>query len=142
MDDQVSGEMQNSGQQIEFEPDDFDILNMTLDLVPELRICAETVKRARRIGLRFPVRRPEALFDLLEGEVFEGESHRITKKDISRYMPPGFFPIDNENELIGRVYVALVRCNQETVVDRMVEVLGAGPVTVAPWPSNSNIIVR
>ena len=58
--------------------------NATLDLVPELRICAAAAKRARRMALNYPLRSAESVCELLGGEIFEGAGYRIRQ---GRYFP-------------------------------------------------------
>jgi hypothetical protein len=117
-----------------FGQDDVDILNVTLNLVPELRICAAAAKRARRMALNYPLRSAESVCELLGGEVFEGAGYRISRADIFRYMPSGYFPIENEAELIARAYMALLRCRQESFGDTIAAVLEVESFTVAHWP--------
>jgi hypothetical protein len=101
------------GATLEFEPSDFEILDMVLGQIPELRICATALKRARAAGLEYPIGSPKALRVLFGGQVFEGGGHRFGPDEIARFMPAEFFPIHTEAEFVGRVYIALVRCKHE-----------------------------
>jgi hypothetical protein len=100
-------------ERIEFNPNDFDIMDLALDHIPELRLCAGVVKAARRAQLQFPVTSSRALQALLPREQVFIEGHHLEASLIERYMPSQFFPIANEKELIARCYVALMRCQQD-----------------------------
>lgn len=39
---------------VEFDDSDFEVVDLALNLIPELRICALAVKRARSAGVRYP----------------------------------------------------------------------------------------
>ena len=97
-----------------FGADDIDILDLALMRNPELRVCAWAVKQARATGLKYPVLGPTGLFSLHPSEEVAVAGHRITRDAVIRHMPPEFFPITNEAELIDRVHIALVRCRYET----------------------------
>ena len=101
------------GAKIEFQSNDFEILDMVLDQVPELRICATVIKRARIANIVYPIERSESLHVLFSGETFEGGGHRFGVDAVTHFMPTEFFPISNERELVSRVYIALVRCKHE-----------------------------
>jgi hypothetical protein len=108
------------GGDIVFQPEDFDILDLTLSLMPELRICAAAVKRARSAKLRYPISSPDQLNALLDnGKHASSGGHEIKAEDIPKYMPKEFFPIEHEGALISRIYIALIRCNQETMQKRV-----------------------
>lgn len=100
---------------VDFGPEDFEILNIALAFDPELRLSAFFLKRARETDLQYPVENPEQLVTLL------GESRRVTlcghsihEQDVSRFMPREWFPIAHEGEFISRVYLALTRCVRES----------------------------
>lgn len=99
--------------QIPFEPEDFDVLDIVLNLIPELRICAVAVKRARASQIEYPIGNVDEIVNLLRGENFEGGGHHITEKDVRHYLVPEYFPIAHEGELVSRIYLALTRCNYE-----------------------------
>jgi hypothetical protein len=106
--------MAERNDRVQFSQDDFKVLDLVLDIVPELRICALAVKRSRETGIEYPLQSPEHLSKLLfEGELVV-EGHRITNALIGRYMSAEMFPIANEEELASRAYVALCRCNEDT----------------------------
>ena len=143
---------------IVFSPEDFDAVNIALSLDLELRIVAEAIVRARKIGLAYPVERTESLRALLDkGRVFKAGGHQITAKDLDRFIVQADFPITHEGELATVVYVALHRgrewqrlSNQLTAFDEKsesIDDLGRGAatmsasfVTIAPgtWSYVSN----
>lgn len=102
-----------AGADLQFEPGDFEVLDLVLGQIPELRICAYALKRARAVNLTFPITTTESLSALFEGKRFDGGGHRFGPGDASRFMPADFFPIGDEGELVSRIYIALVRCKHE-----------------------------
>lgn len=101
------------GADLQFEPEDFEVLDLTLGQIPELRICALALKRARARKLKYPVRNAKALSVLIGKGQFVGGGHKISTADIGRYMPADFFPLANEGELVSGIYIALMRCKHE-----------------------------
>jgi hypothetical protein len=98
---------------ITFERDDFEVLDLALQLIPELRLCALALKRARAAKLQYPIESVDALTGLLPNERFVGAGHHITSRDMRHYLPAEFFPIAHEGELVSRLYLALTRCKHE-----------------------------
>jgi hypothetical protein len=110
------------GHELRFEPEDFDIVDLVLGQVPELRICAWALKRARRIGIQYPIKDARALGRLLEGDKFAAAGLEFSRDHISRLMPSEFFPIADEADLVSRTYIVLIRAKH----DRMQETRSAG----------------
>jgi hypothetical protein len=104
----------NAAGEIRFDADDVDVLDLTLNLIPELRICALAVKRARARGVPYPINDHEAIVSLLPRKVFYAAGHRISSAAIQAYVPASFFPIHTEAELQQRIYIALLRCKADT----------------------------
>lgn len=105
------------GSEIVFEPDDFEVLNLVVGLKPELGICALAVKRARQARVTYPIESRKQIASLLgEDRAISIAGHRLTVKSIDDYMPDEHFPIENEGELVSRVYIALGRCNREAQI--------------------------
>jgi hypothetical protein len=102
-----------AGADLEFEPSDFEVVDLVLGQIPELRICATALKRARAAKLTFPINEPKSLFGLFQGKKFKGGGHEFGTDEAVTYMPPEFFPINHEGELVSRMYTALVRCKHE-----------------------------
>src|SRR4030095_9399122 len=98
---------------LQFEPEDFEVIDLTLGQIPELRICALALKRARARKLKYPVRNAKSLSVLIGKGQFAGGGHKIRISDIGRYMPEDLFPLDNEGELVLGIYIALMRCRYE-----------------------------
>jgi hypothetical protein len=98
---------------LQFEPEDFEVIDLTLGQIPELRICALALKRARARKLKYPVRNAKALSVLIGKGKFEAGGHKISPSDIGRYMPTDFFPLANEGDLVSGIYMALMRCRHE-----------------------------
>jgi hypothetical protein len=106
----------SSAKDIVFGKDDFEVLDLAVSLNPDLRISALAVKRARDAKLKYPIERVDALQLLLHKGVFKGGGHHILPDDVHHYMPEQFFPIDSEEELISRIYIALTRCRHEAAI--------------------------
>lgn len=111
---------------VQFDPGDFEVLDIVSRLDPQLRVCAWAIKRARLVELAYPVEKAEALQALLEGEFFEGEGYLIRREEITRYMHDGFFPIRSEEELVSRVYVTLMSCRSDSGLRAVAESIGSG----------------
>jgi hypothetical protein len=111
-----SAAWQGASADIVFEPADFDVLDITLSLMPELRICALAVKRARAANVKYPITLADQLVVLLENRRFATAGHQIEAEDVGKYMPKEFFPIEHEGELISRIFIALARCKHEMAV--------------------------
>ena len=102
-----------AGAELRFDPSDFEVIDLVLGQIPELRICAMALKRARATKLKFPLSSAKDLFGLLESRRFTGGGHEFGTKDIKTYLPAEFFPIHDEGELVSRLYIALLRCRHE-----------------------------
>lgn len=104
-----------------FTPNDFDILDLTISLIPELRLCAYILKRARLVHIQYPITGIEALLPILEKGRLVACGHHIEEDAIRTYMPTQFFPINHEGELISRVYIALQRCKEDVSLARRID---------------------
>ena len=98
---------------IAFGPDDLEVMDIALDQIPELRICAAILKTARASKLKYPVKSKEALTGLLPQKAVAAEGHRITPDLIDRYLRNEYLPIKNERELVARCYLAFVACRED-----------------------------
>jgi hypothetical protein len=116
MDKEARRSWHGSGSGLEFEPGDFEIVDLVLGQIPELRICAWALKRAFSTKLKFPITKPESLLGLFEGNKFEGGGHEFGPDDVFRYMPLELFPMNDEGEFVSRIYIALLRCKHEATV--------------------------
>jgi hypothetical protein len=105
--------VRDPNQRIEFDAEDFEVLDLALDQVPELRICAGIVKAARASKLRYPVKSHSELERLLPAKEVVVEGHLLRSGLITRYMPKEFYPIHDERELITRCYIGLIRCRED-----------------------------
>ncbi len=101
------------GAEIKFEPGDFEVLDLVLHLIPELRICGLAVKQARAAKVKYPITKVDEVVRLLESKTLEVAGHLITEKDVRVYLPPEFFPIEHEGDLVSKTYIGLLRCNRD-----------------------------
>jgi len=104
------------GDSIEFTPKDFEVLDLTLSLMPDLRICALALKYARAKGVHYPISSVDDLIKHLEKGQFVAGTHIIDSDTIKTYMPKELFPIEHEGELLSKIYTALGRQRYETTV--------------------------
>jgi hypothetical protein len=104
------------GEPIKFTTKDFEVLDLTLCLVPDLRICALALKHARAVKVTYPIKSVEALIGHLEnGQLIAGK-HVIDADEIRTYVPHGVFPIEHEGALLAAVYAGLGRHRTEMAV--------------------------
>lgn len=96
-----------------FKATEVDILNEVLDIVPELKVCAEAVRLHRARKLSYPIVDHDALFDLFEGQHLAIANHQIDRNLIGRYVHAGLFPIVDDQALMRVVYMALGACNTD-----------------------------
>src|SRR5687768_325714 len=73
---------------MDLQPEDFEVMDLVLHLLPELRICVLAAKRARQDKVKYPIKKVEDIVKLLHGKKFSGGGHRITEKEIRRFLPP------------------------------------------------------
>jgi len=98
---------------IEFSREDAEILDLVLNIRPELRVCAEAVRQARRVGLQYPITSVAGFLQGLGPRPFPGIAVEIKDDDIRRLFPAEWFPIDDEVDLVMRIYLAIQRCQYE-----------------------------
>lgn len=113
--------------EIEFTADDFEVLDLALSLLPDLRVCAYAIKRARSAGIKYPIGRADDLAPLFgKDSRFEGAGYRVDWLSAKRYLLPEFFPIEHEGELLSRLYLALTRARHAATLAASLEALDAG----------------
>lgn len=107
----IVGEKYN--QRLEFDRDDFEVLDIALREVPELRICAGVLRAAREAKLEYPITSVNQLIKLLPEQQLYIEGHWLRPALIERYMRQEYLPIENEQNLVARCYLALIRCRED-----------------------------
>jgi len=86
-----------------------DLLQRAVDMVPDL---SSAVKIARRVGdakLPYPIASHDDLYAAFDGSdtvALDGVS--FTRDQVARYFPRAFFPITSPEDLLPKVYAALV----------------------------------
>jgi hypothetical protein len=98
---------------LEFDRDDFEVLDLTLKQVPELRICAGVLREARRANLKYPIKSVKSLIKLLPSSELYIEGHWLRPALIERYMREEYLPIESDDELVARCYLGLMRCHED-----------------------------
>lgn len=107
----IVGEKHN--QRLKFDRDDFEVLDIALKEVPELRICAGVLRAARAAKLEYPITSVKQLIKLLPEQQLYIEGHWLRPALIERYMRQEYLPIENEQDLVARCYLALIRCRED-----------------------------
>lgn len=102
-----------AGADISFESVDFEVLELTLAIIPELRICATALKWARKSAMTYPIEDVEQILKAFPHTRFRGGGHEITADSIRALMASEYFPIQHEGEFLSKVYLALMRCKTE-----------------------------
>jgi hypothetical protein len=101
-------------ERLNFDTNDFEILDLVLDQAPELRICAGVIRAARTAQVQYPLTSAATLSKLLTSKEMFVEGHWLRPALIDRYLPKEHFPITSERELVTRAYVALLRCKADS----------------------------
>jgi hypothetical protein len=101
---------------VKFTAKDFEILDLTLCLVPDLRICALALKQARQSKLKYPVKSAEELIAHLDDGQLVAGRHVIDAGEIRTYLHEGLFPIEHEGALLSAVYAGLGRHRTEMAI--------------------------
>lgn len=89
---------------------DEEVMEAALSLVPELRIVAFYLKRARELSLQYPLDGVGDLEPLLQDEGENMGGHRVGPEGLRRYVVTADFPVEHEGELASLIYAALGRC--------------------------------
>jgi hypothetical protein len=109
---------------------DLDLVELALCVHPELRIVVLIGQQARARGLRYPIEDVEELAALAGDERMELGEHVVDADSIRHAVPPEWFPISHEGELLTVVHRALLRCSVEAAVRR-----AGGLRAVVPAPA-------
>lgn len=103
-----------SNLRIEFSNDDFEVLDIVLKEVPELRLCAGILRAVRTAGVKYPIRTVDQLVALLPARQLFVEGHWFRPVLINRYLREEYLPIRTDEELVTACYLALMRCREDT----------------------------
>lgn len=87
-----------------------DILDLVLEVVPELRICALAIRRVREKRVAYPLTEASQVQALMDEVVLQKEQHLITKPHVVQYLTVELFPVEDERDFAAKVYLALLRC--------------------------------
>jgi hypothetical protein len=91
-------------------PEDLSLLELVLDLHPDFEFLVLCARHARRNGLEYPVESPSGLERLFPEDgplVFRG--HAVSFDQVVEFLPPEFFPIEDEPSLIRKMMIATQR---------------------------------
>lgn len=95
------------------DPEDLELVDNVLCVIPEMRAVAFLGREARRRGLTYPVSGVEQLVALLRGDTFEMLGHRVDADSITEALPAEWFPLDHEGELLSAIHLGLRRCQAD-----------------------------
>jgi hypothetical protein len=114
-------------QSVELSTDDAEAMDVALALLPELRLAALAVARARRMALDYPITSAAGVQRLLgdEDSILAG-GHQIDAGAIDRFLVKGDLPVEHEGELANVVYTALQRCVRRHQLEQALESFDAG----------------
>lgn len=102
-----------AGADIQFGPEDFEVMELAMGVVPEVRVCALVLKWMRDANLQYPVLAVDEIVQAFPHERFVGGGHMIDSDGIRVFMAKEYFPIEHEGALLSRIYLALMRCKNE-----------------------------
>jgi hypothetical protein len=105
------GQLPTSG----FVPDDVDLLDLALSAAPALRAATMLVKTARERGFGYPVESATRVSELLGGDLVEAGEFTVPARALTEAIPPEFFPLAHEGELLSALHMAFLRCRAEAV---------------------------
>lgn len=99
---------------LSLDPEDLELVDNVLCVIPEMRAVAFLGREARRRGLTYPVSGVEQLVALLRGDAFLVLGHRVDAHSITEALPEEWFPLAHEGELLSAIHLGLRRCQAET----------------------------
>lgn len=94
---------------IRFDLADLEVMDIALGQMPELRQCAQWLKRLRAAGIGFPITSASTLATVFAAD---GEA-------VARYLHDSWFPVRSESDFVGLVYMAQLRCRHERNLRRV-----------------------
>jgi hypothetical protein len=100
--------------QLAFDESDYDLLDLVMNVAPDLRVVAYLGKLARQHGLEYPVQTREQLAAMLGKERIEAGEFVIDADTIVSALAPQMFPLMHEGEFLSSVHLTLLRCRAET----------------------------
>jgi hypothetical protein len=103
-----------AGADIQFNHEDFEVMELAMGIVPEVRICALVLKWARHANLQYPIQSVDTIAQAFPHKRYTGGGHIIDPESIVAFMAKEYFPIDHEGELLSRTYLTLMRCKTES----------------------------
>lgn len=91
-----------------------DLYKTLVGMNPELKATAMLIERAREVGLKYPVNCCDDFLPLAE----QGCRHcdldgvKVSITHAKRFFPKNFFPVENEDALMGRLIAAFTWGNE------------------------------
>jgi hypothetical protein len=100
--------MTQSKEEALFDAGDVDLLAQAVSIFPNLEFACYATKVARK-RLKFPVRDQSEIVGLLSKNKLPERiaGRRIGKREIEKFFPKEYFPIEDERDFLGKVLGAL-----------------------------------
>ena len=127
-----------------FHEKDIDLLETALELTPHL-LPATLIAKELRQKIKYPIKsRDDFKTFFTKKKVFLEDKTLLTYEQVEKYLPPEFFPIETERDLLCRLLIAFQRGH----LDHLLEKPKPGQVkdfpknvqpTILPAPSLSAI---
>lgn len=124
-----------------FDEKDVDLLEVIVDLVPDLDVVAYAAKLARK-RIRYPIEGHSGLLPLF-GDAKSGrarfKNRQLTYEQAERFLPGSFFPIESERDFVRKLLIAFQRgrlshAREESDQAEAGRMDPAGEVTILPSP--------
>lgn len=122
----------------QFVIDDLDILNAALELHPTLFSATHLVYAARKIGISYPLKGVDDLKPIFEKFPTFG-SLEIEFEQAKKFIPPKFFPIESEDELLARALMAFSIGENSHALDRKQNFHDDTEYEIIPGPSATHM---
>jgi hypothetical protein len=94
--------------------DDFDLMDAALHVVPELRTAVAAAKLVRDSEVSLPITSRDQLAAAIPNGHAMAAGHLMTPQTVELFVPDEHLPIDNEYDLLVKLYIAFLRCKMET----------------------------
>lgn len=123
-----------------FDGKDTDLLESALELIPDL-LPTVLVAKSVREKLTYPIKSIEVFEPYFtKNKISLPNKTTITYQQVQRFLPPEFFPIETERDLLCRLLIAFQRGRlshylHQTKAAAKQHLAGKGEVTLLPSPS-------
>lgn len=113
MDPQAIEAWRGESLELSLDPDDLELVDNVLYVIPEVRAVALLGKEARKRGVEYPITGAEQLVELLRDDRFVLLGHVVDSESIRHALAEEWFPMAHEGELLSAIHLAFRRCQAE-----------------------------